>query len=158
MGCILQEYKKRCVCMFATAETVETTAFCLCCVFRCTPCPTLHMHMQDTQGFTRAMKRQKLSSQATAFDAASDVIDLSNDDDTNTRCSHDLSTPTFIKLHGSTSVGGSLRRQTHQACPTGIALLKTVVCLIWHLTPQAISTAACQSCGLNKHQTSQTPF
>ncbi|DBB13492.1 TPA: hypothetical protein ACH3X3_000543 [Trebouxia sp. C0006] len=63
------------------------------------------------------MKRRKSSSQATAFDAPSDVIDLSNDDDIDTHSSHDLSTLTFIKLHGSTSLGRSLRKQTHQACP-----------------------------------------
>ncbi|KAL0035460.1 hypothetical protein WJX77_007368 [Trebouxia sp. C0004] len=33
------------------------------------------------------------------------------------RMHHDLSTPTIIKLHGSTLVGGSPSRQTHQACP-----------------------------------------
>ncbi|DBA66402.1 TPA: hypothetical protein ACH3X2_002382 [Trebouxia sp. C0005] len=73
--------------------------------------------MQDTEGSTRPMKRQKSSSQATAFNATSDVIDLSNDDDINTDCDHDLSTPICIKLHGSTSGGGAFRRQTHQACP-----------------------------------------
>lgn len=126
----------------ATAETVETTAFCLCCVFRCKSLP--HSTHAGTEGSTRAMKRQKSSSQATVFNAPSGVIDLSNDDDIYTHSSHDLSTPTFIKLHGSTLVGRSLRKQTHQASPAGIALLKTIVCLIWpfHL---GNSTAACQS-------------
>ena len=112
-------------------------------------CPTVHM--QNTEGSARATKRQKSSSQATAFNAISDVIDLSNDDDISTHCSHDLFTPTFIKLHGSTAVGGSPSRQTHQACPAGIALLKTIVCLIWqfHLGNQH----CCMSVhGLNKHQ------
>jgi len=106
------------------------------------PCPTLHM--QNT-------KRQKSSSQAKAFNAISAVIDLSNDDDITTHCNHDLTIPTFIKLHGSISVGGTPSRQTHQACPAGIALLKTIVCLIWqfHLGNQH----CCMSVnGLNKHQ------
>lgn len=92
------------------------------------------------------MKRQKLSSQATAFDAASDVIDLSNDDDTNTRCSHDLSTPTFIKLHSSTSVGGSLRRQTHQACPTDQQLQELIQVHKQHRAQQLLAEAK-QDCG-----------
>lgn len=107
--------------------------------------------MQDTEGSTRPMKRQKSSSQATAFNATSDVIDLSNDDDINTDCDHDLSTPICIKLHGSTSGGGAFRRQTHQACPAGIALLNRLVCRIWqfHLGTQH----CCMSVnGLNNHQ------
>ena len=114
------------------------------------PCPTLHM--QDTEGSTRAMKRQKSSSQATAFDAPSDVIDLSNDDDIDTHSSHDLSTLTFIKLHGSTSLGRSLRKQTHQACPAGIALLKTIVCLIWQFHLGNQHCCMCLVNGLTKHQ------
>lgn len=80
------------------------------------------IHMQTSEAYIRATKRQKQSANANASTVVSShVIDLSEDDDIKDLPAVSMGAPSKINLHGSNPRGASFHRHRDQPCHSSAA-------------------------------------